>query len=787
MDLFKLLGEISIENAKANQALDDTSAKGQQTQSKLSKAFSTVGKGAVAAGKVMATGLAAGIAAMGALTIKALNLSGELEQNMGGSEAVFGEYAEKMQATAKEAFSNMGLSTSDYLATANKMGALFQGAGFTIEESMNVSQKAMQRAADVASIMGIDTSSAMEAIAGAAKGNFTMMDNLGVAMNDTTLNAYALEKGINKTTQQMTNQEKISLAMEMFMEKTAYATGNYAKENKTLAGSLGTAKAALTNFLDGSGSVDDLVNSFSNAATVIVDNITQILPRLTTGLVQIVNKVIPMIPPLIQQLLPPLIEGAITLVQGIVDAIPMLLDVIIGSLPMLLDGIQQIFTAIVEALPALTEQISAALPTLLPMLIDGITNMIVTLCNNFSDIIQPIIDYLPDVIIAIVEALCKNTPAMIDGIITLIMAIVEAIPQIIQGIVDALPTIISLIITAMLQNLPKIIAGLIQIVMGIVKSLPQIFVSLIQGIVNIFIGIWDAIKNVFGGSKVGDFFKGVFDKIKQAFATAVQWFKDIFGKAWNGIKNAFSKVGSFFKDVFGKIKNAFANVKNFFRDAFKAAWDAVKNVFSKVGDFFGNIWNTIKNKFTALGTKISNAISGAVRGAINAVISGAEKVVNGFLKMINGAIGIINKIPGVNISNVQMVSFKRLAEGGVVDKPTPALFGEDGAEAVVPLENNTGWINKVAQQLQSTLDTKNGITDAWTMRSIDLQREQVNQMQTLNGKIDNIIMMLAQFFPDALEVMNQKLVLDTGVLVAQTASAMDAELGKIAIRKGRGR
>lgn len=174
MDLFKLLGTIAINNSDANKALDETSNKGQQTQSKLSKAFSAVGKGAAVVGKTVATGLAAGATAMGALTIKALNLSGDLEQNMGGSEAVFGQYAGKMQATAKNAFSNMGLSTSEFLGTANKMGALFQGAGFTIEESSDLSAAAMQRAADVASIMGIDTSAAMEAIAGAAKGNFTI-------------------------------------------------------------------------------------------------------------------------------------------------------------------------------------------------------------------------------------------------------------------------------------------------------------------------------------------------------------------------------------------------------------------------------------------------------------------------------------------------------------------------------------------------------------------------------------------------------------------------------------
>ena len=89
------------------------------------------------------------------------------------------------------------------------------------------------------------------------------MDNLGVAMNDTTLQAYALSKGIDKSTQDMTNQEKIGLAMEMFMEKTAYAAGNYAKENETLAGSLGIAKVALSNFLSGAGTVEDVVSSFS--------------------------------------------------------------------------------------------------------------------------------------------------------------------------------------------------------------------------------------------------------------------------------------------------------------------------------------------------------------------------------------------------------------------------------------------------------------------------------------------------------------------------------------------
>lgn len=104
---------------------------------------------------------------------QAVNLGGELEQNIGGTEAVFGKFADKIQATAYDAYKNMGMSASDYMATANKMAALFQGSGLEQSKAVDLTSEAMQRAADVASVMGIDTSMAMESIAGAAKGNFT--------------------------------------------------------------------------------------------------------------------------------------------------------------------------------------------------------------------------------------------------------------------------------------------------------------------------------------------------------------------------------------------------------------------------------------------------------------------------------------------------------------------------------------------------------------------------------------------------------------------------------------
>lgn len=232
---------------------------------KMGVALIKVGDVTERVGRTMARGIAIGTAAFGtaAATIgkNALDVRSSIEQGMGGTEAVFKQYAHIIKDESKDAWKNAGLSMEEYLATANKMGSLFKGAGFGEMQAAEMTVNAMQRAADVASIMGIDVSVAMEAIAGAAKGNFTMMDNLGVAMNDTTLEAYRLEKGFDKAVSQMTTAEKVELAMQMFMERTADYTGNYAKENETAAGSLQTLKAAWSNFLGGVGSFSDLEQS----------------------------------------------------------------------------------------------------------------------------------------------------------------------------------------------------------------------------------------------------------------------------------------------------------------------------------------------------------------------------------------------------------------------------------------------------------------------------------------------------------------------------------------------
>lgn len=144
-------------------------------------------------------------------------------------------------------------------------------------------------------------------------------------------------------------------------------------------------------------------------------------------------------------------------------------------------------------------------------------------------------------------------------------------------------------------------------------------------------------------------------------------------------------------------KGLWENVKNIF----SSAWTGIKNFFSGVGTFFSGVWGSIKKTFSNAGSTIGDAISGTVSKAISTVLSGSIKLVNGFIGGINAAVKVINAIPGVNIKTLSTLAVPKLAKGGITTGATTAIIGEAGREAVLPLENNTGWMDMLADRIAS--------------------------------------------------------------------------------------
>ena len=218
----------------------------------------------------------------------------------------------------------------------------------------------------------------------------------------------------------------------------------------------------------------------------------------------------------------------------------------------------------------------------------------------------------------------------------------------------------------------------------VIEKIIEIITKCVEIIISLYVGLYNLLV----------------DKIIKPIA---EWVSKTVGNIKDWIKGAVDTIKGWFSDLWNKIKEIFSPVANFFKEIWNKAYNAVKTVFSPIVNFFGGIWDKIKNKFSKLGTSIGDAISSAVKSGINGVISLIERTINKAIGLINGAIKLINLLPGVNVGYVKKLSMPRLAKGGIVDSATIAMVGEQGKEAVVPLENNTEWMDKLADRLAARM------------------------------------------------------------------------------------
>ena len=481
--------------------------------------------------KGIALSIGAASTALTAFIGKSIQAAGELEQQVGGAESVFKDLGKtiddikfksfqdaegqlmSLRDVANDAYRTMGLSANDYLATINKMGALMQGSGLDTQRAMDLSGQAMQRAADVASIMGIDINSAMESIAGAAKGNFTMMDNLGVAMNATTIEAYALSKGIKTSYNEMTNAQKVELAMEMFLEKSAYATGNYVKENETFAGSFSTLKASMQNFLSGAVDVNQLIDSIMGFSKVLIKSIEETAPRIVDGIIGIVNGIIPELPKVLKKLLPVVVKGAVDLIKGLANSLPSLLPIL--------------FNAIVDAFEGIVD--------ILPEILDALLKAVIDVVNALAQKLPDLIPKIVDAILQLIPVLIENLPLFIDAGVQLLLGLARGVVTALPLLTEKVPLLIEQLVLALTdpEMILKLLGASVQINLalaeGLIKSIPILLKSIPTMIINIHKKFIEKVKSMDWGKIGSNILKGIIDgfgKVNQYLTKKVNEFKD---------------------------------------------------------------------------------------------------------------------------------------------------------------------------------------------------------------------------------------------------------------------
>jgi len=299
----------------------------------LDKIVSSTGKFALAAGKTLAKGLAAGVAVgaagLAALGTQAIKSYAEYEQLIGGVDTLFKDSSKMVLENANDAFKTAGLSANEYMSTVTSFSAsLIQSLGGDTKKAASLADQAIVDMSDNANKMGTDMGMIQNAYQGFAKQNYTMLDNLKLGYGGTKEEMQRLLKDAEKLTGKkydISNFGDITEAIHAIQVEMGIA-GTTAKEaSDTIQGSALAMKSAWMNFIGGMANedadfdqlLDNLIESVITFSNNLIPRIKKMLPRLVRGLTEIAKVIGKELPGILKSILPSLIDGGISLVKSL--------------------------------------------------------------------------------------------------------------------------------------------------------------------------------------------------------------------------------------------------------------------------------------------------------------------------------------------------------------------------------------------------------------------------------------------------------------------------------------
>ena len=587
----------------------------------------------------------------------ALDSVGQLEQNVGGVETLFGDAADAVIASADRAYQTAGMSANDYMSTVTSFSAsLLQSLGGNTEEAAKVADMAIIDMADNANKMGTSMDMIQNAYQGFAKQNYTMLDNLKLGYGGTKTEMERLLADAEKLTgvkYDINNLNDVYQAIHAVQEEMGI-TGTTAKEAaSTLEGSMASAKAAWDNFMNGSGDADQLADAFATAADNIVKNLAEIIPRFAETLPALGGAIIAQIPGLVAAIVPAVLSAGQSVLKQLQDAVldfdfagtadkvvQMITGFIEGDgLGSLLDTLVTIFTGIVNGissmlpslLPALIELISYVVTSLLdqlPAILDCALELILGLAQGILAALPVLIEALPEVISSIVEFLISAVPQIIDAGIELLMALVDALPVIIDALVDALPQIIKATVTALIAAAPQIAKAGIKLLGALIEAIPVIVVELAKAVPDIVAAIIDVLAELPG--LIGEVFAEIVTDL-------VEWGQQMLSNASMAMSNMLSQVNSIIQELPGKIWTHLVNAVNkviaWGQQMVSNASTAASNMLSKVSSTLqqlpGKVWDYLSQaaqKVVTWGTQLAQKGAAAATQLFNSIVNGLSSL-----------------------------------------------------------------------------------------------------------------------------------------------------------------
>ena len=160
---------------------------------------------------------------------ESIGLASDLVETQNVVDVTFEDSASTINKWAQEALNAYGITETKAKQYSSTLGAMLKSMGIADDQVLQMSMDMAGLAADMASFYNLDHDTAFEKIRSGISGETEPLKALGLNLSVANLNAFALEKGMTKTFDKMTQAEQATLRYQYLLEATKDAQGDFAR------------------------------------------------------------------------------------------------------------------------------------------------------------------------------------------------------------------------------------------------------------------------------------------------------------------------------------------------------------------------------------------------------------------------------------------------------------------------------------------------------------------------------------------------------------------------------
>ena len=263
MELFKLFGTIAIQNADANEAIDDTTDRASQSENKISSAFKKIGTAVAtyfAVDKIKDFGL------------NCINAASDANAASSQFSQVFGDMESKASKSLQTIADNTGIAENRMKGSYTQIAAFAKTTGLDTSSALSLADRAMVAVADSAAFYDRSLEETTESLQSFLKGNYENDAALGLSCTEITRNE-AANRLYGKSFNDLSEAQKQLTLLQMVEDanKLSGAMGQASRESDTWTNQTGNLKQAWTDFkaVVGSNFLDIAVQAVKKLADVV--------------------------------------------------------------------------------------------------------------------------------------------------------------------------------------------------------------------------------------------------------------------------------------------------------------------------------------------------------------------------------------------------------------------------------------------------------------------------------------------------------------------------------------